>query len=198
MAAPTCGFGLCSRIPTTSPHAAGTATFRLTASREFSSHVLRWTDWKNEGDYKRGCRLRGEVMTLARGTMIASDSVLHGDPRLPVSLGYTTNGVREHFGITLHQAALAEITWTTAHADLHWGNITGPSSAFLTGKAGDPRRPATTPPRCTVTACCTPQPHNEYANFFALFWTLIAATSRCCSRYAATCGSWTRAVNTRR
>jgi hypothetical protein len=36
-------------------------------------HVLRWTDWKNEGDYKRGCRLRGEVMTLACGTTIASD-----------------------------------------------------------------------------------------------------------------------------
>jgi hypothetical protein len=119
-------------------------------------HVLRWTDWKNEGDYKRGCRLRGEVMTLARGTTIAADSVLHGDPRLPASwwvdldqalktlathpaptkdeidtLGYTTNGVREHFGITLHQASLAEITWTTAHADLHWGNITGPELCIL-------------------------------------------------------------------
>jgi hypothetical protein len=32
MAAPTCGFGLCSRIPTTSPHAAGTATLSLTSN----------------------------------------------------------------------------------------------------------------------------------------------------------------------
>lgn len=118
--------------------------------------VLRWTDWENEGDYKRGCRLRGEVMTLACGTTIESDSVLHGDPKLPDSwwvdldqalkklatnpaptkveidtLKYTTNGVREHFGITLHPASLTEITWTTAHADLHWGNLTGPELCIL-------------------------------------------------------------------
>lgn len=118
--------------------------------------VLRWTDWRNEGDYKPGCRLRGEVMTIAPGTTIASDSVLHGDPDLPDSwwaeldqalravanhpvpkkdevntLRYTTNGVREHFGVTLDQAALTGITWTTAHADLHWGNINGPELCIL-------------------------------------------------------------------
>lgn len=47
--------------------------------------VLWWTDWENDGDYKRGCRLRGEVMTLVPGTTIAADSVLHGDPKLPDS-----------------------------------------------------------------------------------------------------------------
>lgn len=87
--------------------------------------VLRWTDWDNEGDYKRGCRLRGEVMTLACGTTIASDSVLHGDSTLP------------------------------------------------------------------------PQPHNGSASSFAPFWILAAVTSHFFSRYAATCGSSTRAASTR-
>lgn len=118
--------------------------------------VLRWEDWKNKDDYKPGCRLRGEVMTMAPGTTIASDSVLHGDPKLPDSwwvdldqalrnlaahpvpakdevhtLRYTINGVQQHFGVALDAATLTGITWTTAHADLHWANITGPELCIL-------------------------------------------------------------------
>lgn len=155
-------------------------------------------------------------------TTIASDSVLHGDPRLPASwwvdldqalktlathpaptkdeidtLGYMTNGVREHFGITLHQAALAEITWTTAHADLHWGNITGPGLCILDWESWRPAPAGYDAATLYCNSLLHPPTAQRIREFFALFWTLIAVTSRCCSRYAATCGSWTRAVSMR-
>lgn len=118
--------------------------------------VLRWADWHNQEDYQHGCRLRGEVMTLAPGTTITSDSVLDRDPHLPESwwgdlqralttlaahpvpvsdpvntLQFTVNGVWRHFDVRLDENAFSGLNWTTAHADLHWGNLTGPELCIL-------------------------------------------------------------------
>lgn len=118
--------------------------------------VLRWTDWHHTGDYLRGRRLRAEVMTLASGHRVASRGFLHGDPHLPDSwwndlgqslttlaahpvpeddpvgtLRYTSNGVQAHFGVTLDPDLFTGIVWTTAHADLHWANLTGPELCIL-------------------------------------------------------------------
>lgn len=118
--------------------------------------VLRWSDWTNTDSYLNGRRLRGEVMTLAPGSTIASDSVLVDDPKLPESwwhdldaaldalavhpanmdneLGavqYTVNGVRAHFDVELPEETFADLEWATAHADLHWGNLRGPQLCIL-------------------------------------------------------------------
>lgn len=118
--------------------------------------VLRWYDWTNTDRYLHGRRLRGEVMTLAPGSTIAPDSVLFDDPKLPESwwndldaalaalaahpvdmdheLGavrYTINGVRAHFDVELPEEKFAGLEWTTAHADLHWGNLRGPALCIL-------------------------------------------------------------------
>jgi phosphotransferase family enzyme len=118
--------------------------------------VLRWSDWTNADSYLNGRRLRGEVMTLAPGSTIASDSVLLDDPKLPESwwhdldaalaalaahpvnmddeLGavqYTINGARAHLDIELPDEIFAGLEWTTAHADLHWGNLRGPELCIL-------------------------------------------------------------------
>ncbi len=118
--------------------------------------VLRWADWTNTDSYLEGRRLRGEVMTLAPGSTIAPDNVLHDDPQLPESwwsdldaalealaalpinrdneLGavqYTVNGVHAHFDVELPSEMFADLEWTTAHADLHWGNLRGPQLCIL-------------------------------------------------------------------
>jgi hypothetical protein len=118
--------------------------------------VLRWADWTNTDRYLEGRRLRGEVMALAPGATIAPDGVLHGDPGLPEAwwrdldaaldalaahpadmddeLGavrYTVDGVRAHFGIELPDEVFEDLAWTTAHADLHWGNLRGPELCIL-------------------------------------------------------------------
>jgi hypothetical protein len=119
-------------------------------------HVLRWTDWQSTDDYLAGRRLRSEVMTLAPGITIAPGGVLHEDPRLPENwwrdlgsaldtlaafpmnrdneLGavrYTINGLRQHFNVVLDEGAFTDLTWTTTHADLHWGNLRGPELCIL-------------------------------------------------------------------
>lgn len=119
-------------------------------------HVLRWLDWQNTDGYLAGRRLRGEVMTLAPGTTVAPGGVLHDDPRLPETwwrdlgaaldtlaafpinrddeLGavrYTINGARQHFDVALEAEAFTDLTWATAHADLHWGNLRGPDLCVL-------------------------------------------------------------------
>lgn len=119
--------------------------------------VLRWADWHDVSLYRGGgCRLRGEVMTLARGEVIGSGGVLLDDPHLPDSwwnelvqamtalaahpvpendlvdtLGYTARGVQAHFGMSLDPATVDGVIWTTAHADLHWANLTGPELCIL-------------------------------------------------------------------
>jgi hypothetical protein len=118
--------------------------------------VLRWADWTNIGSYLNGRRLRGEVMSLAPGSTIASGNVLLDDPKLPESwwhdldaaldalaahpvnmdneLGavrYTVTGARAHFDVELPEETFAELKWTTAHADLHWGNLRAPQLCIL-------------------------------------------------------------------
>lgn len=118
--------------------------------------VLRWADWENRTDYRTGCRLRAEVMTLVREKAIARDGVLMSDPGLPEqwwsdlrsaltalaahpapdedlvdTIGFTVRGVEREFGVRLDRAVFEDVTWTTAHADLHWGNITGPDLWLL-------------------------------------------------------------------
>lgn len=118
--------------------------------------VLHWVDWQTTGPYLTGRRIRAEVMTLAPGITIASDAVLQGDPHLPDTwwrqlndaltaladhptnpdheLGavrYTRDGVHEYFGVDLGSEVFADLTWTTAHADLHWGNLRGPDLCIL-------------------------------------------------------------------
>lgn len=44
---------------------------------------------------------------------------------------YTINGVREYFGVTLTEHTFAGVRWATAHADLHWGNLRGPTLHIL-------------------------------------------------------------------
>jgi hypothetical protein len=118
--------------------------------------VLRWADWHHTDGYLAGRRLRGELMTLAPGHTLAPDTVLLDDPHLPESwwtelttaldavaahpvdmdhelgaVDFTINGVREHFGVTLSEDVFTGLTWTTAHADLHWGNLRGPELCIL-------------------------------------------------------------------
>ncbi len=162
-------------------------------------------------------------MTLACGTTIASDSVLHDDPGLPDSwwfdldqalktlathlaptegeidtVGYTINGVREHFGVTIHHDSLAEITWTTAHADLHGGNITGPEFCILDWESWRPAPAGYDAATLYCNSLLHPPTAQRIRELFTLFWTLAVVTSRCCSRHVATCGSCTKAASTRR
>ncbi|MGH3550400.1 MAG: phosphotransferase [Pseudonocardiaceae bacterium] len=44
---------------------------------------------------------------------------------------YTVNGVQEHFDVELPSEMFADLEWTTAHADLHWGNLRGPQLCIL-------------------------------------------------------------------
>ncbi|WP_253831291.1 hypothetical protein [Actinokineospora globicatena] len=119
-------------------------------------HVLRWQDWQNRDDYLNGRRLRAEVMTLASGSTIAADGVLFAEPVLPDqwwsdlrtglmalaahpapqgdpvdSIGFAVRGVEREFDHRLDLDQFDDLTWTTAHADLHWGNLTGPDLTFL-------------------------------------------------------------------
>lgn len=118
--------------------------------------VLRWHDWQHDDDYLRGRRLRGEVMTFAPGTTVAPGGVLRENPRLsgawwedlrrsltalaahPMewhneldAVASTIRGVEHHFGITLSEDVFADVSWTTAHADLHWGNLRLPQLCIL-------------------------------------------------------------------
>ncbi|SMC48420.1 hypothetical protein [Lentzea albidocapillata] len=118
--------------------------------------VLRWHDWQHNDEYLRGRRLRGEVMTLAPGTTVAPGGVLHDEPQLsdtwwrdlrrslaalaahPMewhnelgAVASTIRSVEHHFGITLSEDAFADVSWTTAHADLHWGNLRRPQMCIL-------------------------------------------------------------------
>ncbi|MGB3438671.1 MAG: hypothetical protein WBA97_07935 [Actinophytocola sp.] len=118
--------------------------------------VLRWYDWRHAEEYLWGRRLRGEVMTLAPGETVAPGGVLRDDPMLSDSwwheLGWslsalsdtpmqwhnelgvvdtTIRDVRFHFGFTLSEKAFADVNWTTAHADLHWGNLRRPQLCIL-------------------------------------------------------------------
>ncbi|MEV6242661.1 hypothetical protein [Lentzea sp. NPDC051838] len=118
--------------------------------------VLRWHDWQNNNEYLSGRRLRGEAMTLAPGTTVAPGGVLRDDPHLPDiwweelrrsltalaahpmdwhneldAVASTIRSVEHHFGITLPENVFADVSWTTAHADLHWANLRQPQMCIL-------------------------------------------------------------------
>lgn len=108
--------------------------------------VLRWLEW-----HDRDRRLRGEVMTLIPDPPLSSTMLLagatplsnqwlremrsaldalarHPMPRNGVDLDDLAHGALAYFGLTIDATA---VTWTTAHCDLHWGNVTAPTLAIL-------------------------------------------------------------------
>ncbi len=112
--------------------------------------LLTELDW-SEGD----CRLRAELMTLAPSPVIANDMVLRGTPDLaPIwwaDLRRAVDTLAAHptervcvagsrlrlrllaaFGVEIEPA---ELEWTCAHGDLHWGNLTAPHLCLLDWEA---------------------------------------------------------------
>ena len=117
--------------------------------------VLRWIDWHATNENGHDRRLRAELMTLAPGQPITPDGLLTDDPELPDQwwsdlnvalrtlathtpapgdvvdiLDYTAHLTRELLGLDFDPSSIA-ITWSTAHADLHWANLTGPELCIL-------------------------------------------------------------------
>jgi hypothetical protein len=120
--------------------------------------ILAWADWNDDGPYRGGgVRLRGEVMTFVTATAVAANGILTDDPELPESwwrdlgnalaalaaypvpaedpvgiVDYTINSTHYHFDVKLDAEKVAGgLEWTTAHGDLHWGNITRPELVIL-------------------------------------------------------------------
>jgi hypothetical protein len=119
--------------------------------------VVRWADRAVEAEHLPGHRLRTEIMDLVPAAAISEDALLREDPQLPDqwwtdldralhaladhpappvdeidTLGYLARGVKGLFDVELDVHHLeSTIEWTTAHADLHWGNITGPQLYLL-------------------------------------------------------------------
>jgi hypothetical protein len=109
-------------------------------------HVKRWKQWDDNGR-----RLRGEVSTFVPAAPLSTGMVLMNEVDLPdpwmtqlraavdaianhplpprgVDPDDVNNGLRAFFGITVD---FATVEWTTAHSDLHWGNITAPDLFIL-------------------------------------------------------------------
>ena len=108
--------------------------------------VTRWEEWDDNGR-----RLRGEVMTFVPDRPLSNSMVLtaapplsdawlgqlrgaldalarHPMPRNGVDLDDLGHATLAYFGVALDPTA---VTWTTAHGDLHWGNVTAPTLAIL-------------------------------------------------------------------
>ncbi|NIK58234.1 aminoglycoside phosphotransferase [Kribbella shirazensis] len=108
--------------------------------------VKRWREWEDNGR-----RLRGEVSTFVASTTIStgmtpalqvdiSDQWLsdlnralhalaaHPVPAQGVDADHVNDGIRAFFGVDVD---VASVPWTTAHCDLHWGNLTAPTLAIL-------------------------------------------------------------------
>lgn len=108
--------------------------------------VKRWADWEDSGR-----RMRGELSTFVADVAISTgmtptvepalserwladlDAALqalavHPLPKSGMDASYVNDGIRAFFGIEIDVAA---VPWTTAHCDLHWGNLTAPRLAIL-------------------------------------------------------------------
>lgn len=109
-------------------------------------HVKEWTQWDDSGR-----RLRGEVSTfvpaapLSAGMVLTYEAALsepwmrtlraaldalaaHPLPPHGVDPDDVNHGLAAYFGLTVD---FATVEWTTAHSDLHWGNLTGPELFIL-------------------------------------------------------------------
>jgi hypothetical protein len=108
--------------------------------------VKRWREWEDNGR-----RMRGEVSTFVADATLSTGMTptrqvelsdrwlsdlghaLHALARHPVpSSGldatHVNDGIRAFFGVDLD---IASVPWTTAHCDLHWGNLTAPALTIL-------------------------------------------------------------------
>lgn len=108
--------------------------------------VKRWKEWDDNGR-----RMRGEVSTFVADSAIStgmaplrhvevSDRWLsdlkralrtlaeHPAPIHGVDAVHVNDGISTFFGVELD---VASVPWTTAHCDLHWGNLTAPTLAIL-------------------------------------------------------------------
>jgi hypothetical protein len=108
--------------------------------------VKRWREWEDNGR-----RMRGEVSTFVADAAIStgmtptceidlSDRWLsdlnralraiakHPVPPHGVDADHVNDGITAFFGMDLD---IASVPWTTAHCDLHWGNLTAPTLTIL-------------------------------------------------------------------
>jgi hypothetical protein len=108
--------------------------------------VKRWSEWEDNSR-----RMRGEVSTFVADAAISTgmtpttepvlsrqwhadlDQALHALAAYPVpdrgvDAGYVNDGIRAFFGIDIDTAS---VPWSTAHCDLHWGNLTAPRLVIL-------------------------------------------------------------------
>jgi hypothetical protein len=108
--------------------------------------VKRWSEWEDNSR-----RMRGEVSTFVADAAISTgmapleepilteqwltdlDQALravsaHLVPDHGLDASYVNDGIRAFFGIEVDVAA---VPWTTAHCDLHWGNLTAPGLVIL-------------------------------------------------------------------
>lgn len=108
--------------------------------------VKRWREWEDNGR-----RMRGEISTFVADSAISTDMMPprhvevsdhwlselnqslralaeHPVPTHGVDAAYVNDGIRAFFGVDLD---IASVPWTTAHCDLHWGNLTAPRLAIL-------------------------------------------------------------------
>lgn len=108
--------------------------------------VKRWNEWQDDGR-----RMRGEVSTFVPDPAISTGMIPDPAPNLSdrwlsdlnramqglaahplpshgMDATDVNHGIRAFFGIDVD---VNTIPWTTAHCDLHWGNITAPNLAIL-------------------------------------------------------------------
>jgi hypothetical protein len=109
-------------------------------------YVKKWREWDDDGR-----RLRGELSTyipdapLSDGMLLGRELnpselwlnrlraalqalAVHPAPPHGVDSDDLGNGSLAFFGVPID---FASVPWTTAHGDLHWGNVTGPDLFIL-------------------------------------------------------------------
>jgi hypothetical protein len=74
-------------------------------------------------DYQPACRWDGNVVANS----------IRGVPKPQVLRwsDWTNTDIHAHFDVELPDEVFEDLAWTTAHADLHWGNLRGPELCIL-------------------------------------------------------------------